>query len=144
MAQKYSILSTGRASSTRYKAQFGSLQEGGGGCEGYTNEGEEQVSLWHLRGYSWHFHDSSDSRRRSEKKRDARDGAHFYEVLRTRRRAVNTICEPEAATSLLTVASSLFLTPHFLSPDRVRAIRKFACVRSRYWRQSRVSGNYSR
>jgi len=35
----------------------------------------------------------------------AREEPLFYELRRTRKRTVNTICEPEAATSLLTLAS---------------------------------------
>ena len=67
MAQKYSILSTRRAFSSWYKDKFqGPVRRKREvrGTEGYTNEieGEEEwVSLWHLRGYNRHFHDSSDS-----------------------------------------------------------------------------------
>lgn len=147
MAQKYSILSMGRASS--YKDKFGG--GGGGGCEegeGYTNDtdGGERASLWHLRGYSGHFCLTHVEEARRRGMRGMR--VHFYEVLRTRKRAVNTICAPEATTSLLTrchvvvpYAPFLFL----LSPGRVRAIRKFTFARSRYssimriWKSTKVT-----
>jgi len=81
MAQKYFILCTGRASSSWYKDKFGACEGGGGGRGLHEWERREEKSEW-VYGSCEHFHDSSDSRRRSEKKRGARDGAHFYEVLR--------------------------------------------------------------
>jgi len=56
------------------------------------------VSLWYLRGYRGHFRLTHVEETR---KRDTRDGS----LLRGSpdEKAVNTICTPEATTSLLTV-----------------------------------------
>lgn len=113
MAQKYSILSTRRASSSGIKTNFRGLW----GEKGKKNRGlyewdrgRRRVSLWHLREYNRHFHDSSDSHRRSEKKRD---GAPLLRGSSNEK--VSREYDLRAGSGLFaTYRSKLFLTPLLL------------------------------
>lgn len=108
MAQKYSILKRGTSLLVSVKR---GIKINSGTCGGR----KRRASLWHLRR---HFHDSSDSRRRSAEEACYEEG---ISLLRDspNEKARTWICEPEAAASLLTVASLLFLFLSsflFLSP----------------------------